>query len=56
MEREASIVSTSESSIAHGYSASNLIDGKGLNGKMSEGFCAHTCPLGNEGGGGREEG
>ena len=41
-EREASIVSTSASSIAYGYSASNLVDGKGLNGDMSEGFCAHT--------------
>ena len=35
-------MSASESSISHGYSASNLLDGKGLNGKMMEGFCAHT--------------
>ena len=41
-EREASIMGTYESSISNGYSASNLVDGKGLNGKMGEGFCAHT--------------
>ena len=35
-------MSTSESSCAFGYCASNLLDGKGLNGNVNEGFCAHT--------------
>ena len=41
-EKEATIVSTSESSIAYEWPASNLLDGKGLDGNMSGGFCAHT--------------
>ena len=33
---------TYESSIEYGWAASNLLDGKGLDGNMSEGFCSHT--------------
>ena len=42
IEREASIVNTYESSIDGSNSASNLVDGQGLNGNIFEGFCSHT--------------
>ena len=42
IKKEAAIVKAFESSVAYGMSASNLLDGKGLNGKNNEGFCSHT--------------
>ena len=47
VEEEATIVGTSQSGVAYGQDASNLVDGKGIDGSFSG--CAHTLensPLG----------
>ena len=41
-EKEASIVNTYASSILSPYSASRLVDGRGLNGNIFEGGCSST--------------